>query len=101
MAVGDGLWISPHQLPLQFEPRTGIGVADPEKLVFRSYGVETGTRGWFSPTVMRDYVSALRAGYPAGMFTSDGASSATQPTSSLARMARCFMPTTAFNTRTR
>ena len=47
-------------------------VADPEKIAFRSYAVGTGARGLFSPTVMRDYVSALRSGYPSGMFTSDG-----------------------------
>ena len=47
-------------------------VADPDKRMFRLYGVETGWRGMISPAVMRDYVRALCAGFPSGMFTSDG-----------------------------
>lgn len=46
--------------------------ADPDKRIFKAYGVETGWAGMFSPTVMRDYIQALNAGFPAGMLTSDG-----------------------------
>lgn len=47
-------------------------VPDPEKRVFRAYGIETGFAGMFSPAVMRDYIKALRAGFPPGMLSSDG-----------------------------
>jgi thioredoxin-dependent peroxiredoxin len=47
-------------------------VPDPDKRIFREYGVETGWTGMFSPAVMRDYMRALAAGFPAGMLTSDG-----------------------------
>jgi peroxiredoxin len=47
-------------------------VPDPAKRVFKAYGVEQGLRGLVSPTVMRDYVKALAAGYPPGLLTSDG-----------------------------
>jgi peroxiredoxin Q/BCP len=47
-------------------------VADPAKQIFKAYRVEQGLRGLVSPTVMRDYVKALVAGYPPGMLTSDG-----------------------------
>jgi len=47
-------------------------VADPEKRIFRAFGVETGLAGMFSFAVMRDYYRALRAGFEPGMFTSDG-----------------------------
>lgn len=47
-------------------------VPDPEKRIFREYGVENGLAGMFSPTVMRDYYRALKAGFPPGMFSSDG-----------------------------
>ena len=47
-------------------------VADPEKRIFRAYGVERGLRGMVSPTVMREYVRALRAGFSPGLLTSDG-----------------------------
>lgn len=47
-------------------------VADPEKRIFRSYGVETGWAGMFSPAVMRDYAQALMTGFPPGLLTSDG-----------------------------
>lgn len=47
-------------------------VPDPKKQVFQAYGVETGLAGMFSPTVMGDYVRALKAGFPPGMLTSDG-----------------------------
>jgi thioredoxin-dependent peroxiredoxin len=47
-------------------------VADPDKHVFRAYGVENGLAGMFSPTVMRDYYQALKAGFPPGMLTSEG-----------------------------
>lgn len=47
-------------------------VGDPEKRVFRAYGVETGWAGMFSPAVMRDYIQALRAGYKPGLFSSEG-----------------------------
>jgi peroxiredoxin len=47
-------------------------VPDPAKRVFKAYGVEQGLRGLVSPTVLRDYVKALAAGYPAGLLTSDG-----------------------------
>jgi thioredoxin-dependent peroxiredoxin len=47
-------------------------VPDPEKRIFREYGVGNGLAGMFSPTVMRDYYRALKAGFPPGMFSSDG-----------------------------
>lgn len=47
-------------------------VPDPEKRIFRAYGVEKGWAGMFSPAVMRDYFRALKAGFPPGMFSSDG-----------------------------
>lgn len=47
-------------------------VPDVQKQIFRKYGVENGLAGMFSPTVMRDYFLALKAGYPPGMFSSDG-----------------------------
>jgi thioredoxin-dependent peroxiredoxin len=47
-------------------------VADPDKHLFRAYGVETGWAGMYSPAVMRDYYLALRAGFKPGMLTSDG-----------------------------
>lgn len=47
-------------------------VPDPGKRIFRAYGVERGLRGLVSPTVMRTYLAALRAGFPPGLFTSDG-----------------------------
>jgi peroxiredoxin len=47
-------------------------VPDPKKRTFRDYGVETGLRGFVSPAVMRDYARAMLAGYPPGLFTSDG-----------------------------
>lgn len=47
-------------------------VPDPKKSIFQAYGVETGLAGMFSPAVMRDYVRALRAGFPPGMLTSEG-----------------------------
>jgi peroxiredoxin len=47
-------------------------VPDPDKRIFRAYGVETGVAGLFSPVVMRDYARALAAGFPPGMLTSDG-----------------------------
>lgn len=47
-------------------------VADPEKAIFRKYGVETGWAGMFSPAVMLDYTRALIAGFPPGLLTSDG-----------------------------
>lgn len=47
-------------------------IPDPDKVVFKAYGVERGLRGMFSPAVMRDYARALAAGYPAGMLTQDG-----------------------------
>ena len=47
-------------------------ISDPNKVVFKAYGVEHGLRGMVSPAVMRDYVKALAAGYPPGMFTQDG-----------------------------
>src|SRR5215469_4457070 len=46
-------------------------VADPTKRVFRQYGVETGLRGLFSPTVMREYLKALGVGYKPGLTTFD------------------------------
>ena len=45
-------------------------VADPEKAIFRKYGVETGWAGMFSPAVMLDYTRALIAGFPPGLLTS-------------------------------
>jgi len=47
-------------------------IADPEKRIFRAYGVERGLRGLVSPTVMREYLKALMAGFPPGLLTSDG-----------------------------
>ena len=47
-------------------------VPDPEKRIFRAYGVERGLRGLVSPTVMREYMKALMAGYSPGLLTSDG-----------------------------
>lgn len=47
-------------------------VADPQKRVFKAYGVEKGWAGMFSFAVMRDYYRALRAGFKPGMLTSDG-----------------------------
>jgi peroxiredoxin len=47
-------------------------VADPEKRIFRAYGVERGLRGFVSLTVMREYVKAMRAGFSPGLVTSDG-----------------------------
>jgi len=46
-------------------------IADPDKAIFRAFGVETGLAGMFSPAVMRDYMRALAAGFPSGMLTSD------------------------------
>ena len=47
-------------------------VPDPEKRIFRQYGVEKGLAGMFSPAVMRDYFLAMKAGFPPGMLSSDG-----------------------------
>jgi peroxiredoxin len=47
-------------------------VPDPDKRIFRAFGVEQGWRGMFSPTVMREYIKALRAGYQPGLTTADG-----------------------------
>ena len=47
-------------------------IPDPEKKIFRAYGVERGLRGLVSPTVMREYFKALMAGFPPGLLTSDG-----------------------------
>ena len=43
-----------------------------DKRIFRTYGIGSGLAGIFSPTVMRDYYRALKAGFPPGMFSSDG-----------------------------
>ena len=47
-------------------------IPDLEKTIFRAYGVERGLRGLISPTVMREYVKALAAGFSPGLLTSDG-----------------------------
>ena len=47
-------------------------IPDPQKNLFRLYGVERGWRGMISPAVARDYMRALRAGFSPGLFTSDG-----------------------------
>ena len=47
-------------------------VPDAEKKIFRAYGAERGLRGFISPTVMREYLRALRTGYSPGLATSDG-----------------------------
>src|SRR5262249_43654594 len=47
-------------------------VPDPEKRIFRAFGVETGLAGMVSPAVMRYYARAMAAGLPSGMLTSDG-----------------------------
>jgi thioredoxin-dependent peroxiredoxin len=47
-------------------------LSDPDKKIFRSYGVESSWAGMFSWPVMRDYARALKAGLPAGMLSHDG-----------------------------
>jgi peroxiredoxin len=47
-------------------------VADPAKMIFAAFGVENGLRGLVSPSVMIDYAKAVAAGYPPGLFSSDG-----------------------------
>jgi len=47
-------------------------VPDPDKRIFKAYGVESGLAGMFSLAVWRDYYRALLAGFPMGMLTSDG-----------------------------
>ena len=47
-------------------------IPDPGKKIFRVYGVERGLRGLVSPTVMREYMKALMAGFSPGLLTSDG-----------------------------
>jgi len=47
-------------------------VPDPEKKVFRAYGVERALRGMVSLSVMREYMKAMWAGYSPGLLTSDG-----------------------------
>ncbi|MGH7524710.1 MAG: peroxiredoxin-like family protein [Gemmatimonadales bacterium] len=47
-------------------------IADPAKTIFTAFGVERGLRGMVSPAVMFDYARALVAGYPPGLFSSEG-----------------------------
>jgi peroxiredoxin len=47
-------------------------VPDPDKRIFRAFGVEQRWAGMFAPAVWRDYARALAAGFPPGMLTSDG-----------------------------
>jgi thioredoxin-dependent peroxiredoxin len=47
-------------------------VPDPEKKVFRAYGVTHSLRGMFAPRVMQDYARALAAGFSPGMLSHDG-----------------------------
>jgi peroxiredoxin len=54
------------------EPAPFALVPDPEKRIFRAFGVETGLAGMFSPAVMRDYAAALIEGFPPGLLTSEG-----------------------------
>lgn len=53
------------QLPFQI-------LSDPNKKIFRSYGVKKSLMGMFSWAVMRDYARALAAGFSSGMFSHDG-----------------------------
>jgi len=54
-----------HDLPFQI-------LSDPEKKIFRSYGVESSWAGMFSWNVMRDYALSLKAGFSSGMLSNDG-----------------------------
>jgi peroxiredoxin len=47
-------------------------LSDPGKNIFRKYGVESSLAGMFSWRLMRDYMLALKAGYPTGMLSHDG-----------------------------
>jgi len=47
-------------------------LSDPEKKIFRSYGVESSWAGMFSWNVMRDYALSLKAGFSSGMLSNDG-----------------------------
>jgi peroxiredoxin len=47
-------------------------VADPDKRVFRMFGVEKSWRGMFSLAVWRDYLLAMLKGYSPGMLSHDG-----------------------------
>jgi peroxiredoxin len=46
-------------------------VPDPDRRIFRAFGVEQSWAGMFAPAVWRDYARALAAGFPPGMLTSD------------------------------
>ena len=54
-----------HALPSEL-------IADPEKKIFRSYGVESSWTGMISWNVVRDYFFAMKAGLPSGMLSHDG-----------------------------
>jgi peroxiredoxin len=47
-------------------------LADPQKKIFHSYGVQSSLSGMFAWGVMRDYSLAMKAGLPSGMLSSDG-----------------------------
>jgi peroxiredoxin len=54
-----------HDLPFEI-------LADPDKRIFRSYGVGSSLAGMFSWSVWRDYALAMMAGYSSGMLSHDG-----------------------------
>ena len=47
-------------------------IADPDKKLFKLYGVKNSLAGMFSFAVWRDYALALAAGFSAGMLSHDG-----------------------------
>ena len=47
-------------------------VADPDKRIFRTFGVEQSWRGMFSLAVWRDYLLAMLKGFSPGMLSHDG-----------------------------
>jgi len=55
----------PEHLPFEI-------LSDPDKKIFKRYGVEKSMMGMFSLAVWRDYYLALRAGFSTGMFSHDG-----------------------------
>ena len=57
--------------PRRTPPRSTSSPTPPRRSSPRTAS-RTGLRGLVSPAVMRDYVKALAAGYPPGLFSSDG-----------------------------
>jgi peroxiredoxin len=47
-------------------------LSDPDKKIFRNYGVGSSLAGMFSLSLWRDYALAMMAGYPSGMLSHDG-----------------------------